>query len=141
MKHMEQLKDMLCKELEEITSKGELTAGSLDTIDKLTHSIKSIETIMAMGGYSRDDGYSMDGNSYARRNRFGQFSRNGSHDSSYDNSYNYSNAHGYSSSYDGYSREEDPKMQKTTKIVEELMAAIAKSDPKLYDGVMRKVAE
>ena len=42
------LKDMLCRELDEITRKGELTAGSLDTVDKLTHSIKSLETIIAM---------------------------------------------------------------------------------------------
>ena len=27
------LKEMLCKELDEITRKGELTAGSLDTVD------------------------------------------------------------------------------------------------------------
>lgn len=42
------LKEMLCRELEEITRKGELTAGSLDTVDKLTYSIKSISTIIAM---------------------------------------------------------------------------------------------
>lgn len=52
----EELKDMLCKELEEITRKGELTAGSLETVDKLTHSIKSVETIMAMGDYSYENG-------------------------------------------------------------------------------------
>lgn len=55
----EELKEMLCKELEEITRKGELTAGSLETVDKLTHSIKSIETIMAMneyGDYSYENG-------------------------------------------------------------------------------------
>ena len=48
MKTYHDLKDMLCRELDEITKKGELTAGSLDTVDKLTHSIKSIETIIAM---------------------------------------------------------------------------------------------
>lgn len=61
---MKQLREMLCDELDEITKKGELSAGSLDTVDKLTHSIKSIDTIIAMEeGYS-EDGYSM--NSYAR---------------------------------------------------------------------------
>ena len=60
------LKAMLFRELEEITRKGELTAGSLETVDKLTHSIKSIDTILAMHGersekrdamgrYSRED--------------------------------------------------------------------------------------
>jgi hypothetical protein len=59
----EELKEMLCSELEEITKKGELTAGSLDTVDKLTHSIKSLDTIMAMEDYSEDD-YSNRGRSY-----------------------------------------------------------------------------
>ena len=67
MVKMEELKEMLCEELDKITKKGELSAGSLDVIDKLTHSIKSIDTIMAMedAGYSGED-YSMYGNSYAR---------------------------------------------------------------------------
>lgn len=50
MQKMEELKDMLYKELEEYIAREELSAGSLDIIDKLTHSIKSIETIMAMEG-------------------------------------------------------------------------------------------
>lgn len=44
----EELKEMLCRELEEITDRNELTAGSLETIDKLTHSLKCIDTIIAM---------------------------------------------------------------------------------------------
>lgn len=67
MAKMEELREMLCEELDKITKKGELSAGSLDVIDKLTHSIKSIDTIIAMedAGYSSDD-YSIRGNSYAR---------------------------------------------------------------------------
>lgn len=67
MAKMEELKEMLCEELDKITKKGELSAGSLDVVDKLTHSIKSIDTIIAMedAGYSSDD-YTMRGNSYAR---------------------------------------------------------------------------
>jgi hypothetical protein len=67
MAKMEELREMLCEELDKITKKGELSAGSLDVVDKLTHSIKSIDTIVAMedAGYSSDD-YSMRGNSYAR---------------------------------------------------------------------------
>lgn len=67
MAKMEELREMLCEELDKITKKGELSAGSLDVVDKLTHSIKSIDTILAMedAGYSSDD-YSMRGNSYAR---------------------------------------------------------------------------
>ena len=67
---MKQLREMLCDELDEITKKGELSAGSLDTVDKLTHSIKSIDTIMAMEESYSEDGYSMNSyngdNSYAR---------------------------------------------------------------------------
>lgn len=61
----EELKEMLCKELEEITRKGELSAGSLDVVDKLTHSVKSLETIMAMEEYGDD--YSRD---YSRRRSY-----------------------------------------------------------------------
>ena len=80
MKHMDKLRDMLCEELDEITKKGKLTVDSLDAVDMITHSIKSIDTIIAMeeSGYSNyypgrkyyyDDGYSRRG-TYARdRNR------------------------------------------------------------------------
>ena len=50
MHKLEELKGMLFKELEEYVIRGELSANSLDIINKLTHSIKSIETIMAMEG-------------------------------------------------------------------------------------------
>lgn len=66
------LKDMLCKELTEIVDRGEMGTGELDVIDKLTHSIKSIETIIAMN----DSGYS--GASYGRypmRDARGRYSR------------------------------------------------------------------
>lgn len=81
-RQMEELRDMLCEELDKIAMKGELTAGSLETIDKLSHSIKSIDTIMAMEDYSNDGGsYNSyrEGNgrrSYAqRRDSRGRYSR------------------------------------------------------------------
>ena len=94
MEYMHELKEMLCDELMQIADKGELTAGSLDTIDKLTHSIKSIATIMAMedSDYSYEDGNMGGGNmnrgsyrggsyrggSYAqRRDSRGRYSRQG----------------------------------------------------------------
>lgn len=90
MKHMEELKEMLCDELDEITSKGQISAGDLDAIDKLTHSIKSIETIMAMGEYSHDD---MSYNSYARdgrtRDGMGRYSRRGYSRRNYRDGYSY----------------------------------------------------
>ena len=60
MRYLEDLKDMVCEELEKIAQKGELTTGTLDVTDKLTHTLKSITTIMAM----EDSGYSNDGGSY-----------------------------------------------------------------------------
>lgn len=66
MEELYKLKDMLCDELESYGKKKELTAGSLDVIDKLSHALKSITTVIAMeeadGDYSND--YPMDGRSY-----------------------------------------------------------------------------
>ena len=62
MKALHELRDMLSREIDEITKKGELTAGSLDTVDKLTHSLKSIDTIIAMNG---GDEYSQRGGGYS----------------------------------------------------------------------------
>lgn len=85
MHKMEELKEMLCRELEEITKKGELSAGSLDAVDKLTHSIKSIETIMAMNDYSQEGSnrgsyrrsYARDG--YAGEEGYSRYANRGSY--------------------------------------------------------------
>ena len=79
------LKDMLCDELQEFAKKGELSAGDLEAVDKITHSIKSLVTIIAMedGGYSNDGydhgssygydrGYS--GRRYSNRDSMGRYS-------------------------------------------------------------------
>ena len=111
MHKMKELRDMLCSELEKISKKGELSTGSLDVIDKLTHSIKSIDTIMAMEGYSNDysNDYSNEG-SYARgrnarRDSMGRYSRDAG---------SYGNGSYARGSYEqGYSREarEDLEME------------------------------
>lgn len=54
MEYYYDLKKMLCKELENVANQKELSAGDLETVDKLTHSIKSLLTIIAM----EDSGYS-----------------------------------------------------------------------------------
>jgi len=112
MEYMHELKEMLCDELMQIADKGELTAGSLDTIDKLTHSIKSIATIMAMedSGYSRDYVDKYRGASYAqRRDSRGRYSRRGG-------SYAMGGRRG------GYSRDEE-----TDKMVEKLEKMMEKT--------------
>lgn len=65
MKSMYDLRDMLCKELEEITRKGELGAGDLDIVHKLTDTIKNIDKIEAM----EEDGYSGRRDEYDMRGR------------------------------------------------------------------------
>ena len=91
MKHLEDLRETLCRELNEIAEKGELSAGDLETVDKLTHTLKNLDKIMmgegysnagdwyAMGNYGRD-GYHpdyRDGTSYRGRKRdiMGRYSR------------------------------------------------------------------
>lgn len=98
MKHLDALKDMLCEELEEITRKGDLSAGDLDTAHKLTDTIKNIDKIQMLedGDYSRTGEWEADtrgtygkggdyrrGNSYANRGRHyvrGHYSRNDGRD-------------------------------------------------------------
>lgn len=57
MEYMHELKDKLCDELEEIARKGELGAGDLEIIHKLTDTIKNIDKIEML---EDGDGYSMD---------------------------------------------------------------------------------
>lgn len=81
MHSLEKIRDMLMEELNSCAKKDSLSVSSLDTIDKLTHAIKSIDTITAMeeSGYSNDysgRSYARGGNSsYARRSSRGR-SRN-----------------------------------------------------------------
>lgn len=103
------LKEQLCKELEEYGQKGELTAGTLDVVDKLAHAVKNIDRIiekyeeeegssgryddgMSGGGTYRgsyngsyNDGSGRRGGSYARgryakRDSMGRYSRRSSYD-------------------------------------------------------------
>lgn len=57
------LKEMLCKELEEYGQK-ELTAGSLDVVDKLAHAVKNINKIIE--AYEEEEYSNAGGGSYAR---------------------------------------------------------------------------
>ena len=75
-KAMYDLRDMLCKELDEISRKGELGAGDLDIVHKLASTIKNLDKIEMMedDGYSRGGDWQADmrgtygrGSSYARR--------------------------------------------------------------------------
>ena len=56
MKSLSTIKDKVCDELDEIAEKGDWSAGTLETLDKLTHTLKSVLTIEAMQekGYAND---------------------------------------------------------------------------------------
>lgn len=72
-------KEMLKRELSEIVKKGELSAGSLETIDKLLNSIKNACKITMYEEFG-DDGYS----NAVRRDSMGRYSRTGMmHDDGY----------------------------------------------------------
>lgn len=90
MKAMEDLRDMLCEELDEIARKQEMSAGDLETVHKLTDTIKNIDKISIMeedGEYSQAGDWEVEGrgnygrgNSYANRGRHyvrGHYSRDG----------------------------------------------------------------
>ena len=53
MHRLEELKEMLCEELEEYADKGKLDMGGLEIVDKLAHAIKNIDKII-----DKEDGYS-----------------------------------------------------------------------------------
>lgn len=76
MKVLYDLRDMLHDCLEEITEKGSLGAGELDAVDKLTHSIKSIDAILYRYGKGEEEehakyhgGQHIRGTSYKGRRR------------------------------------------------------------------------
>ena len=88
MEYMDKLKDKLCKELEEIARKPEMSAGDLEAVHKLTDTIKNLDKIEMLedGGYSRDGDWEMEGRgSYERgasyrgrkRDSMGRYSRDG----------------------------------------------------------------
>lgn len=85
-----ELKEMLMDEVKKIANKGELTAGSLETVDKLLNSIKNACKIIMYDEYEKE-GYSqadadMDMHNYsyargrgsnAKRDSMGRYSSDG----------------------------------------------------------------
>lgn len=69
---MYDLKDMLCKELDELAKKRDITPSSLEMIHKLTDTIKNIDKILMLE--DEEDGYSERGR---RRDSTGRYSRDG----------------------------------------------------------------
>lgn len=61
MRVYEEIKDMLCDELEDIARKKELSSATLDVLDEMVDIVKDLDTIIVMEqeyGYSGEGGYS-----------------------------------------------------------------------------------
>ena len=74
-----EIKKMLCTELDEMADRGRIKGREdLEIIDLLTHSIKSVETIIAMedAGYSGRSGHYLSG----KRDSMGRYSRDSEHE-------------------------------------------------------------
>ena len=94
MEELYKLKEMLCKELEEYGSKGEMSTGSLEVVDKLAHTIKNLDKIIEnydeeysgyypmyygenRGGSYRGGSYARGRGRNARRDSMGRYSSEG----------------------------------------------------------------
>ena len=94
MHEIYELKEMLLKELEEYGKRGDLSAGSLEIVDKLAHSVKNLCKVIedmeesdysSYGGgmpyrgnsYDRDRSYARGRGRNARRDSMGRYSRDG----------------------------------------------------------------
>lgn len=89
---MEDLKDIICRELDEIAEKGEMSAGELDTVYKL---IVAKEKLLRIEELEEDLGYSSAGD-WTARGSYGHYSRDsydmGNGGNSYNNYSRYSGA-------------------------------------------------
>ncbi len=91
----DKIREMLCAEADEIVEKGVLSAGDLETLHKITDTIKNVNKIEMLeeGEYSQlypmDDGYDRDGGWEAR----GTYGRTGGRYSrtAYDRGNSYAN--------------------------------------------------
>lgn len=144
-----ELKDMLKKELDDIVKKGELSAGSLDTIDKLLNSIKNACKITMYEEY-KEDGYSyadsdMDMSNYsyargrgsnARRDSMGRYSSEGG----------YSNARGNRDGRGGYSRrgysyDDGDKQEKVEMLREMMQEAGSEEERRTLQKIIRRMEQ
>lgn len=131
MKALEDIREMLCKELDKFAERRELSAASLETLHKLTDTIKNIDKIEMLeedgGGYSRDGNWTATG-TYGRG-----YSRDMLMD---DGRGGYSNRHyvrGHYSRDGGYSRDEAKDM-----VMKELGEAISHAETTHEKEIIRE---
>lgn len=87
MKKLDEIRDVLCEELDGIVKGGKLSVGDLDTLHKITDTIKNIYKIEMLeaeesygdweskGNYSRDEMRTLPNVSYGRHWVRGHYSR------------------------------------------------------------------
>lgn len=102
MEYIHNIKEKLCRELEEIAKQPDMSAGDLDAVDKMVHTVKNLMKIemmkqqdeysrdgawMARGsysqardGYSRGNSYEVNGGYSQKRDSMGRYSRGGARD-------------------------------------------------------------
>lgn len=144
------VKEMLKKELDDIVKKGELSAGSLETIDKLLNSIKNSCKIIMYEEYA-EDGYSYaDGDAdmsnyvYARGNGRGRGSQaNRDSMGRYSSESGYSNARGRGrySRRSGYSYEDGDKDEKIEMLREMMQEVNSEDERRTLQKIMRKMEQ
>lgn len=141
------IKDMLHEELREIVQKGELSAGSLDTIDKLLNSMKNACKLIMYEEYT-SDGYSyadadMDMQTYsnargrgsnARRDARGRYSSAGGNGSG-----NYSNRRGYSRR--GYSYDDGEKQEKISMLHDMMQEVSSDEERRTLQKIIRRMEQ
>lgn len=132
-------KEMLHKELESIVKKGELSAGSLETVDKLLNSIKNACKIMMYDEYD-EGGYSQAGASYAqRRDSRGRYSRDGGYSMERGgNSYRNNNMNRGYSREGGYSYD-DGKEEKVEILRDMMSEANSEDERRVLQKLIRRM--
>ena len=120
MHYMHDLKDLLCAELEDYAEKGKksgkMSMGDLDSIHKLTDTVKNIlkiDMLEGESGYSEDGAYMGEGRIYGtsyddemRRGVGYSYARGRGHYAKRDSMGRYSRDDGYMRRDGGYSRED-----------------------------------
>lgn len=138
MKHLEELKEVVKRELEKFGKQGDISVSSLDKIHKLSDLYKNlckIEMLEEEGGYSEgymDDGM-MYGSSYARGRRYAKRDSMGrySKDGGYSEDDDYSERRGR-----GYSRDEA-----TDHLMRQLGSMMEDADPKQRETLKKWMRE
>lgn len=108
MHEIHELKEMLCEELEKYGAKGDLSAGELEIVDKLAHTVKNLGKIIEM--YDEEEEYS--GNmGYQRNNRGSSYARGRGRNARRDSMGRYSS--------EGYSRAAEDMKDQLRRLMEQ----------------------